>query len=241
MRRFTYGTLAALMVMATAQVGLAESSRAAARSDGYVYPSRSYTVDHSHRVTPRVGTVSQRLTYVDRTTRYDGNVYRGSGNRVSPRVINRTYTAAPTVAYVDADVVDETYGEVRDGVPDRVVVVQPNDGQAYAGYARYKHGRTYDSHRAYGYDQDYRSHRGYSAYRDRSPVYVNVGYSYGYGRGYGYRCGSGYGHHYGHRYSHRYRHGYGRGGYGHHRGHGHFRHHRGGHHSHTGISIHFDF
>jgi len=236
MRAFTYGFVSVLLLLVASQPVSAEQYRQATRQQIYEAQSRRYAADRTRMVTPRVNPSSQRLVYVDRSTRYDGHVYSGYGNRSRARTVHsRAYAAPATVTYVRVDGQDDSYGGVADGVEDRVVVVQQNnDSRRYAGYARYKNARSYS-----GYDNRYRS-SGYSpAYYPQQvyqpayhrPVYVSYGYSYGHG--YPYHGRHGYGH-YGHRYGHHY-------GHSRHGSYGHFGYHRGGHYSHTGVSFHFRF
>ncbi len=226
-----------LMVASASQGVSAEPYQQATRQAVYEAQSRRYVSDRTRRVTPRVNSASQRLIYVDRSTRYDGNVYSGYGNQSQARIVRgRDYVTPATVSYATVDNRSDVYGRVDDGEVDRVVVVQQNDdSRRYAGYARYKNGRSYS-----GYSSGYRSHGDDRVYYPQPvyqasyhrPVYVSHGYAYGHG----YRHhGRHYGHHYGHGYSPYYGSRCGSGSYGH------FGYHRGGHHSHTGISFHFRF
>ncbi len=235
MHKFTYGLLAALSFVAASQSVSAEQASQTTRQAMYEAHSHRYVADRTRYVTPRVtrhvNPASQRLVYVDRSTRYNGNVYSGYGSQAPAREVrSRAYATPATVNYVEATDRDSTARHLVEADTERVVQVQPVDDSRR--YARYKNARSYDG---YTHSRSYTS-RAYHPQRVYQPVYhrpTYVSYGYAYGPGYSHCDSYGYAsyrHGHGHYYGHR-RHG-GYGYYGHHRGH---------HHWHTGFSVHFRF
>jgi len=241
MRAFICGMSAVLVLTAVSEHASAESYQQVTRQAVYEAQSRRYVADRTRHVTPRisprVNPSSQRLVYVDRSTRYDGHVYSGYGNRTQARVNqNHNYATPATVTYVQADGDHSIHNQLVDGESRRVVVVQPNtDNHKYASYARYKHGRSYSGYghraRSYASDRDYYPQVVYQANYHR-PARASYGYGHGY-RGHS-RHGYYNRHHYGY-YPPNYGYRCGSGSYGH------FGYHRSHHRSHTRFSVHFRF